>query len=997
MIPTFGRFRRDFAGLAALAALASAGCGGCGAGGVSDAAGLLATDPAAVDFGFVVVGQQAERRVLLRNDGRGPLLVRTVERADGLPDTLRFSPRSVALEPGAEAVLTVVFEPVDEGAVSGSLVLRTDGAPAELSLPVRGTGTRPRLALAPASLDFGPVVAGEPAAAIVTVTNEGDAPVDVIADAPSGPDAALFRSGFAGETGRPTRLEPGAAAALHVTFRPTSVGEAEAEVAVRACPACVPIVAAVRGRGVAAGLVPEPARLDFGAVLPGDRARRGLVFRNLGDRAVTLVGVRLAETGTEFEVEPPASWPVIAPAGTFELTIAYAPTALGPDDARLAVTTDDPRTPAFTVPIRGYGGGPAVRLAPATLAFGTVGLQYPISRRLVVRNEGLNDTATDLDVLLVTAARIEGAAAFTWKAADGQSLPLAVDAGARVVLDVRYAPAVAGPDAAELVLETNDPARPLLRVPLSGTGAAVFPCDYALLPAASPGLQFGLVSRGRPARLALHVRNAGPTDCVVGKVELTPDTPAAFTLPGGAIYGRVVAPGAVLPIEVALTAPAETPDGTELAGLVDVQLSSDQAPRQVVALSGRVASSCLSITPPGAVFGNVSPGCATIARTFTVHNACEGDVTVTALEQRLGRDTFALVAPGLPVTLGPAGELHFDARYAPPDRPGAPELGPHFGTVELFTNQPLTGSRPYVVTLEGRSELGPEMVDEFVQAERASADVLFVVDDSSSMSEEQETLAREFGSFMEFAITEGLDYRLAVTTTGTCGTSSPRGRFVPLDGPHRIVTPLLPDPEQTFRDNVDVGTGGCSGETGLHAAWLALTDPNVNGPNAGFLRSDAMLSVVVVSDEDDVSPSPVDFYVEFLKGLKGPGGANLVTFGAIIGNRSGGCRGPGGHATYGASYVTAAERLNGLTASICDANWSTALRHLGLNAFGFRSRFLLTGHAEPGSVEVTVDDVVVPAGTFWTYSSEVNAVDFEPTAIPPAGARIRVAYDVACR
>ena len=65
----------------------------------------------------------------------------------------------------------------------------------------------------------------------------------------------------------------------------------------------------------------------------------------------------------------------------------------------------------------------------------------------------------------------------------------------------------------------------------------------------------------------------------------------------------------------------------------------------------------------------------------------------------------------------------------------------------------------------------------------------------------------------------------------------------------RIVTPSSqPSPEDLFAQNVNVGIDNSTfTEEGLEAAYLALTAPNINGHNAGLLRRDASLSIVVVS------------------------------------------------------------------------------------------------------------------------------------------------------
>ena len=48
------------------------------------------------------------------------------------------------------------------------------------------------------------------------------------------------------------------------------------------------------------------------------------------------------------------------------------------------------------------------------------------------------------------------------------------------------------------------------------------------------------------------------------------------------------------------------------------------------------------------------------------------------------------------------------------------------------------------------------------------------------------------------------------------------------------------------------------------------------GYNMGFLRKDATLEIVFVSDEEDQSPADLSFYINFFKNIKGDGGRNPV-------------------------------------------------------------------------------------------------------------------------
>ena len=161
-------------------------------------------------------------------------------------------------------------------------------------------------------------------------------------------------------------------------------------------------------------------------------------------------------------------------------------------------------------------------------------------------------------------------------------------------------------------------------------------------------------------------------------------------------------------------------------------------------------------------------------------------------------------------------------------------------------------------------------------------DVLWVVDNSSSMLDEQAQLGREFASFVDALSLLGADVHLAAVSTdisegGTFrrgpGDVIAKGCFSP---PDDLATCGQRDPVLRTSDyKVDPNDPGsaidaarlaadfrCLGQTGdcgepiemgLDAVRLALSPESLAGPNQGFLRDDAYLVVIVLSDEDDCS------------------------------------------------------------------------------------------------------------------------------------------------
>ena len=160
-----------------------------------------------------------------------------------------------------------------------------------------------------------------------------------------------------------------------------------------------------------------------------------------------------------------------------------------------------------------------------------------------------------------------------------------------------------------------------------------------------------------------------------------------------------------------------------------------------------------------------------------------------------------------------------------------------------------------------------------VTEECRKMDLIFVIDDSGSMEEEQTNLASNFPMFASllnsYTISTGetLDYRAAITTTGITANITIAAPQIPgfppfppiqqpqtgLDGKFKqacgMTRPWLertaPNMATTFACNADVGTSGPAIEMPLRASELAAT----LATNPGFLREDALLGIVILTDE----------------------------------------------------------------------------------------------------------------------------------------------------
>ncbi len=290
----------------------------------------------------------------------------------------------------------------------------------------------------------------------------------------------------------------------------------------------------------------------------------------------------------------------------------------------------------------------------------------------------------------------------------------------------------------------------------------------------------------------------------------------------------------------------------------------------------------------------------------------------------------------------------------------------------------------------------PKRTDRVLQITSPEVDVLWVVDNSCSMSEEQEAIASNFPQFMEYFLDSSLDYHIGVVSTDMDDPQQ-SGLLRPAGGGMRWIDTETDDALARFREMSRLGTDGSADEKGRAAAFTAL---ELRAENDGFLRGEkAGLHIIVVSDEDDYSganPITINEFVEYLLNLKED--PELVTFSSVVGPPTG-CGGGGifDEAEPGDDYFAITEQVGGVMHSICTEDWSRTLDDLGLLASGLKQEFFLAELPVPGTIEVTVidqgADFELQEGRDWDYNEGRNSITLTDYTPPPL-AQIEITYEL---
>lgn len=242
------------------------------------------------------------------------------------------------------------------------------------------------------------------------------------------------------------------------------------------------------------------------------------------------------------------------------------------------------------------------------------------------------------------------------------------------------------------------------------------------------------------------------------------------------------------------------------------------------------------------------------------------------------------------------------------------------------------------------------------------ADVLFYSDTSGSMERELAKLGRSVTSFIDRLDDAAEDWQL-ITVTGPdgCGTQG-------------VLTPQTPDYEAKFRAGINQGPDQDEvDEWGLFNVFKAVLNSAPGQCNAGFIRNDALLHVIFLSDEADSSPGHQlggDYwrdYVDPVLFMKDT--PEDVKFSAIVGPVPGGCD----SADPGIGYADAVAATDGELISIC-TDWED---QIGLLADASIAQSFFSLDWAP----LVLEDIVVEVNQDqrlegWFYDVEQQGIQF---------------------
>lgn len=494
--------------------------------------------------------------------------------------------------------------------------------------------------------------------------------------------------------------------------------------------------------------------------------------------------------------------------------------------------------------------------------------------------------------------------------------------------------------AAGMLLSCNEAELNELKDPTDAGGM-----DIEVTPAA---LDFGtLGSEDSPSIRTFTIESVGSDPATISGIEFQGVDATSFSLMTPFMQ-TTLDPGDTLDVQVVFY-----PESANQLMAEAVVFSDDPDEGSIpVALVGYGAVPDLLVTPNPLNFGSTYVGCH-MDNTITLSNIGSEDLVIYNVMHQ--SDPFFMNDQlTFPMTLAPEETFSFSMNF----RPGLDGL--YRDALQVISNDP---DGPQTVDISGIGNYIASYEQYWENPVDPPSDIIFSVDQSCSMSDDATLLASSFSTFIGQLNNYSTDWQIIVANNDNGCTNS------------GILTPNTSNYQNTFSSAVQSG-GGSYTESLLTVVRNAVDMTDPGECNAGFMRQNAMLHIIMVSDEPEQSGGTYSDFINQIISKKG--NPDNVRMSVIVAESSG-------------RYISSANDTGGLTFSIFNGSWSSANNlQLLAQASVIADKYDLDYPAVESTIQVFVNGYAVSSN--WYYDTAQQAVFFDSDYAPQEGDNIRVTY-----
>ncbi|MGC8928314.1 MAG: choice-of-anchor D domain-containing protein [Myxococcota bacterium] len=840
-------------------------------------------------------------------------------------------------------------------------------------------------------------------------------------------------------------LEPKRQSLTNVIYKPQDGGKDSGQIIVTTDDELLDeVIIKINGVGLAPKICFDSPFYDFGVVPVNTRSDRAINIRSCGTKPVKVLSITLNnnsdnEFGYDGTTKPIGG--ELAVDEEVGLKLYYIPRNEGMDTASIVVESDDPvlKDGKAIISLMGTGQNlPSciLKIDPQSLDYGHMATGQKQLKDFYIYN--LGDGACEVtkfegptyrDNFRIISMFIQGSS-------NGaiSSIPFSMLPGDRVRVQMEY---TAQEEKSclndRMIIYSNSIDSPYETLYLTGCGGEEAICKFFILPA-NKKLIWGNVPVGKTGTRSVVLENIGTSECLISTGAFGPNVGKWFKLVRTPQYPLKVPVGTGARFDIWCTpdkngfAPDKdgNPDVSGLKNYISITTTDPNNSSLTIPMLCNGVSSYLMVNPDPAIFPDGTADCAGPELSITMYNTGSAPLSISDLKSNSAEFVISS-KPNLPIIIQPGNKSSINMKFTPQS------TGRRESTLTITTDASNLINGKYELPLIGNGLADGKILERYIASAKPKIDILWCIDNSGSMADDQASLAGNFPLFINYAVNVNANFQIGVISSEInepaktdSGDYNYPGVLFNKKGTPKIIAnnpPRNPTPNyqpllstsleiiDAFRKNALIGEC-CSDEAEacFEATKKALSPPIIDDPeqNKGFLRDQAKLYLIMVADEDDQSPGTVDYYADYFKQVKKDATGKLLSLSIVTGLDKDGdinnlpnpmkCPGSSSESA-GIRYLDMYKKIGkGIAASICNKNWGPLMSKLGLDVFDTKNEFFLHSRPDENSIEVTAGNKTIPRDpqNGYTYDSSNNSILLGPNVNINEGDEVIIKYNLAC-
>lgn len=276
-----------------------------------------------------------------------------------------------------------------------------------------------------------------------------------------------------------------------------------------------------------------------------------------------------------------------------------------------------------------------------------------------------------------------------------------------------------------------------------------------------------------------------------------------------------------------------------------------------------------------------------------------------------------------------------------------------------------------------------------------TVDILFIIDNGASMNMVQKQLHDQLPYLFDSLRELDMDIHIATTSMTMLSSFPESGKLV---GYPKYISTETPDFLEELKKKIFIGENGSTLEEGLAAMESVLSESYRKTEGRGFLREDSFLNIIVLSNEDDKSPQPWNYYANLLDKLrpdhKDGAKAWSMNFFGVLSQQDTCSSSQWGFKEPGLKFMEMVNYSGGVKGSLCGNDLFRSVSSIKARIIQILTDYKLDRKPRVDTIRVYVSgrEVIKDDTNGWSYIASSNLIRFNGASVPKAEEGIRVDF-----